>query len=92
MTVCGQKLFCFECDVRLTWILGEWWWLKLTRFHAGRKSLGLSVRIEIDLFFVCVVDIDLISVWEIVLDLISFHGWQLIFFVYGVENDLILVS
>ena len=45
---------------------------KLTRFlDAGRKSLGFSVSIEIDLVFVGVVDIDLVSVWGIELCLIS---------------------
>ena len=44
----------------------------MTRFFdAGRKSLGFSVSIEIDLVFVWVVDIDLISVRGITLDLIS---------------------
>ena len=38
-------------------------WSKLTWFlYAGRKSLGFSLRIEIDLVFVWVVEIDLISV------------------------------
>ena len=46
---CGPKLTCFECDDRLTWFLCGWW-SKLTRFlDAGRKSLGFSVSIEIDL-------------------------------------------
>ena len=40
----------------------------MTRFlDAGRKSLGFSVSIEIDLVFVWV-DIELISVWGIELD------------------------
>ena len=38
---------------------------------AGRKSLGCSVSIEIDLVFVWVVDMALISVWGIQLDLSS---------------------
>ena len=38
---------------------------------AGRKSLGFSVSIEIDLVLVWVVDIDLILVWGIELGLIS---------------------
>ena len=38
---------------------------------AGRKSLGLSVRIGVDLVFVCVVDVDLISAYAIELYLIS---------------------
>ena len=37
----------------------------------GRKSLGFSIRIEIDMVFVWVVDIDLVSVWGIELDLSS---------------------
>ena len=50
LTVCGQKLSCFECDVRLTWFLCGWWWSKLTRFlDERRKSLGFSVSIRIDL-------------------------------------------
>ena len=51
---------------------GKSLWSKLTRFwDAGRKSLGFSVSIEIDLVFVWVVDVDLVSVWGIELDLIS---------------------
>ena len=47
-------------------------WSKLTRFlDMGRKSLGFSIRIEIDMVFVWVVDIDLVSVWGIELDLSS---------------------
>ena len=43
---------------------------KLTLFlYAGRKLLVFSVSMEMDLIFV-VVKIDLISVWEIELDLI----------------------
>jgi len=38
---------------------------------AGRKLLGLSVSMEIDLFFVTVVQIYFISVYGIGLDLIS---------------------
>ena len=50
LTVCGPKLTCFKCDDRLTWFLCGLWWSKLTRFlDAGRKSLGFSVSIEIDL-------------------------------------------
>ena len=71
LTVCGPKLTCFECDGRLIWFLGGWRWSKLARFlDAGRKSLGFSVSIEIDLVFVWVVDTDLISVWGVELDLI----------------------
>ena len=45
---------------------------KLTRFlDAGRQSIGFSVSIEIDVFLVSVVDVDLISVWRIKLDMIS---------------------
>ena len=40
-------------------------------FGCGRKSIGFSDSIEIDLVFVWVVNIDLISVWGIELDLIS---------------------
>ena len=84
MTVCRSKSTCFECDDQLTWFLCEWWWSKLTRFlDAGHKSLGFSVRIEIDLVSVWVVDIDLISVWETKLDLISVEGSELIYFVSG---------
>ena len=62
LTVCGPKLNCFKSDDRLTWFLCRSWWSKLTRFlDGGRKSLGFSVSIEIDLVFVWVVDIDLIS-------------------------------
>ena len=73
-TAYEPKLACFECDDRLTcffiFVCG-WWWSKWSRFlDAGRKSLGFSVRIEIDLV-VWVVDIYLISVWGIELSLIS---------------------
>ena len=85
LTVCGPKLSCFECDDRLTWFMGGWWWSKLTRIlDTGPKSLGFSASIEIDLvlsgwsilaWFQCggsnVVDIGLISVWGIKRDLIS---------------------
>ena len=71
LTVCGPKLTCFECDGGLIWFLRGWWWSRLARFlDAGRKSLGFSVGIEIDLVFVWVVDTDLISVWGVELDLI----------------------
>ena len=44
----------------------------MTRFSdAGHKSLGFSVSIETDLVFVWVVDMDLTSVYEIKLALIS---------------------
>ena len=33
--------------------------------YAGRESLGLCVSIKIDLVFVWVVEIDLISVWGV---------------------------
>ena len=73
LTVCGPILACFECDDRLTWFLcGWWWWSKLTRFlDTGHKSLGFSVSINIDLVFVRVVDIDLITLWGTKHDLIS---------------------
>ena len=63
LTVCGPKLMCFGCDDRWTSFLRRWWWSKLTQFlDAGCKSLGFSVSIEINLVFVWVVDVDLISV------------------------------
>ena len=37
----------------------------------GRKSLGFSVSMEVDMVLAWVVDIDLISVWRIKLDMIS---------------------
>ena len=64
LTVCGPKYTCFWCGDRLTCFLCGW--SKLTRFlDAGNKSLGFSMRIEIDIFFLWVVDIDMISVWGI---------------------------
>ena len=52
--------------------------VELTRLlDAGRKSLGFSVSIEIDLVFVWVVDNELISVWGIELNLISVGGSNL---------------
>ena len=39
--------------------------------YAGRQLLGSSVSIEVDLVFVLVVKMDLMSVWEMELDLIS---------------------
>ena len=69
-----------RAEIHLFWlwwsidlVLCGWWWSNFTRFwDAGRKSLGFSVSIEIDLVFVGLVDIDLISVWGIELDIISF--------------------
>ena len=36
--------------------------------------------IEIDLFFVCVANIDMISVWGVEIDLMSEYGWELTWF------------
>ena len=59
--VCGLKMTFFQCGDRLTWFLCGW--SKWTWFlYAGRKSLGFRVNIEIDVAFVCVDEIDLISV------------------------------
>ena len=67
--VCGPKMTCFYCGDRLIWFLCGW--SKLTWFlYSGRKSLRVSVNVEIDLVFV-LVEIDLISVWEVELDLIA---------------------
>ena len=84
MTVCGPILAYFECDDRLTCLCGWWWWWStLTRFlHAGRKSLGFTYcehRNRLDV--VWMVDIDLISVWDIEFGLISAQGSELICFV-----------
>ena len=50
LTVCGPKLTYFRSDDRLIWFLCRWWWSKLTWFlYVGRKSLGFSVSIEVDL-------------------------------------------
>ena len=63
LIVCGPKLACLECDDQFTWFLCGRWWSTLTRFlDAGRKSLGFNVSVGIDLVFVWVVDIYLISV------------------------------
>ena len=37
--------------------------------HAGRKSLGFSLSIDVDLFFLRVLEIELISVWRTELDM-----------------------
>ena len=75
LTVRGPKLTCFECDDRLTWFLCGWWLSKLNWFlETGRKPLGFSVSIEIDLVFVWVVGSDLIPLWGTTLDLISVEG------------------
>ena len=50
-------------------------------FLCGRKLLGFSVNIEIGLFFVWVVDTDLISVRGVELELVSVWGSELIWFV-----------
>ena len=51
LLLCGDPLTSFYCGLsKLGWFL-----------DAGRKSLGFSVSIEIDLVFVWVVKIDLIS-------------------------------
>ena len=82
LTVCGPKLTCFKCGDRLPRFLCGWWWSKLTQFlDAGRKLLGFSVSIEIDLDFVWVVDIDLISV----------GGSNLTWFQLGIGIDLVCI-
>ena len=43
-------------------------------FFARRKSPGLNESIEIDSVFVRVVEVDLISMWEMEPDLISVKG------------------
>ena len=56
----------------------------MTRFlDAGRKSLGVSLSIEIDLALVWVVEIDLISVLGIELDLMLVWVSELTCFVSG---------
>ena len=63
---------------------------KLTWFlYAGPKSLGFSASMQIDVNFVRVVQIDVISVWGIELDLIPDE--ILLVVVCVVENDFILV-
>ena len=48
------------------------WGSRLTSsLYAGRKSLGFSVGLEINLVVVWVVEIDLVSVWGIKHDLLS---------------------
>ena len=52
----------FSVGMKLIWLLCGW--PKLTWFlNAGRSSLVFSVSMQIDLHFVWVVQIDLISVW-----------------------------
>ena len=59
--VWGSKLTSFMCAVRKLLGFNLCGWSKLTWFlYAGSKSLGCSV-IEIDLVFVWVFEIDLIS-------------------------------
>ena len=70
LTVGGLKLTSFKCDDWLGFCVGGGGGNWLVFLHAGRKSLGFSVSIETKLFFVRVVDIDLISVRGIELDLI----------------------
>ena len=63
----GVEIDCVQAEIdffqwgdRLTWFLCGW--SKLTWFLcAGRKSLGFRVNVEVELVFVCVVVIDLIS-------------------------------
>ena len=58
--------------------------------YAGRKSLGFSVSIEMDLVLK-VGEIDLISVWGIGIDLISVQRSETAWFLcVAVENDLFL--
>ena len=45
-------------------------WKLTSILCAGRKSLGFSVSMEIDLFFARVVEVHLISVWAVELDLV----------------------
>ena len=67
-----SKLSCFECNYRWTSFLCGWLWSRSTRFlDAGRKLLGFSAIIEVDLILVSVVDFDLILVLGIKFDLIS---------------------
>ena len=50
----GDRLTCFLCG-----------WSKRTWFlYAGRKSLGIDGSTEIDLVFVRVVEMDVVSVWR----------------------------
>ena len=64
--VYGPKTLYYMCGDRLTWFLSGW--PKWTWFLcAGRKSFSLSVNIENNSGFMCVVEIELISVW----------GWKL---------------
>ena len=80
----GPKLTRLECDDRLTCFSCGWWWSKMSRFlDTGRKSLGFSVSIEMDLVFGWMVDIDWTLVRRIELDLISVSASEMICFVYG---------
>ena len=78
----------FFCNFEIDWP-GFCVWSKLTWFlHAGRKALGFSVSIEVDLVFVWVVEIGLISIWGIELDLISCEDRNWLSFFVGVEMTL----
>ena len=104
LTVSG-RISWFKCATRLTFLLCRWRWSKLARFlDAGRKSLGFSVNTEIGLFFVGVVDSDLIQrggtnlTWFKFWDrdwfgLIWFKCWDRDLFglCLGVKNEMVLV-
>ena len=82
---CGTKSTRFVCTGHLICFLCGWWWWGLSWFlDAGRKSLGFSVSIGMDLVFVWVADVDLISACGIELDLISVQGSELICLCLGV--------
>ena len=67
----------------------------MARFlDSGRKSFGFSVSVEIDLVFVWVVDIDLISVWGSTSTFVhsrdrQFRDRKRFGLCMGVENDLV---
>ena len=73
---------------RLTWVLCRpskltWFW------YAVRKSLGISVRIEIDWVMAWMVEIDLISMWGIDVYLILVQESESTFVCGGGRKSLV---
>ena len=74
--VCGAKVTCVRCEDRLTWF--SCGWSKLTWVLCGYWNWP---------FFVCMVEVNLMTAWEIEINLISVEVSELTLFCVGVGND-----
>ena len=91
--VCGPELTCSKCNDRLTWFLCRRWWSKLTRFLDARlKSLGFSVSIEIDLWFLSGSILTWFQCGGSNMTWVQFRGGNWFGLCLGVENKFVLVS